>query len=70
MSFPKIAFIGAGSTVFMRHIVGDILQRPGSGGSTIALMDIRPATAPRKRDRSAQDRRVARRSGDDRNPWR
>tara|TARA_Y100001958_G_C20639606_1_gene172766 strand:+ start:339 stop:449 length:111 start_codon:yes stop_codon:yes gene_type:complete len=26
MSFPKIAFIGAGSTVFMKNIVGDVLQ--------------------------------------------
>ena len=25
---PKIAFIGAGSTVFMKNIVGDVLQRP------------------------------------------
>ena len=25
---PRIAFIGAGSTVFMKNIVGDILQRP------------------------------------------
>jgi alpha-galactosidase len=42
MSFPKIAFIGAGSTVFMRNIVGDVLSRPALGGSTIALMDIDP----------------------------
>ena len=40
MSFPKIAFIGAGSTVFMKNIVGDILQRPALAGSRIALMDI------------------------------
>ncbi|MCY4198026.1 MAG: alpha-glucosidase/alpha-galactosidase [Rhodobacteraceae bacterium] len=37
---PKIAFIGAGSTVFMKNIVGDILQRPALSGATIALMDI------------------------------
>ena len=24
---PKIAFIGAGSTVFMKNLVGDILQK-------------------------------------------
>ena len=42
MSFPRIAFIGAGSTVFMRNIVGDILQRPALAGSRIALMDIDP----------------------------
>ena len=36
----KIAFIGAGSTVFMKNIVGDVLQRPSLAGATIALMDI------------------------------
>ena len=39
---PRIAFIGAGSTVFMKNIVGDILQRPALSGATIALMDIDP----------------------------
>jgi alpha-galactosidase len=39
---PRIAFIGAGSTVFMKNIVGDILQRPATSGATIALMDINP----------------------------
>lgn len=39
---PRIAFIGAGSTVFMRNIVGDLLQRPALSGATIALMDINP----------------------------
>ena len=39
---PRIAFIGAGSTVFMKNIVGDILQRPALSGATIALMDINP----------------------------
>ena len=34
---PKIAFIGAGSTVFMKNIVGDVLQRPALSGATIAL---------------------------------
>jgi alpha-galactosidase len=38
--FPRIAFIGAGSTVFMKNIVGDILLRPALAGATIALMDI------------------------------
>ncbi len=37
---PKIAFIGAGSTVFMKNIIGDVLQRPALSGATIALMDI------------------------------
>jgi alpha-galactosidase len=40
MPSPKIAFIGAGSTVFMKNIVGDILQREATSGATIALMDI------------------------------
>jgi alpha-galactosidase len=39
---PRIAFIGAGSTVFMKNIVGDILMRPALRDSTIALMDIDP----------------------------
>ena len=39
---PKITFIGAGSTVFMKNIVGDILQRPALAGAHIALMDINP----------------------------
>lgn len=39
---PRIAFIGAGSTVFMKNIIGDVLQRPALAGSTIALMDINP----------------------------
>ena len=41
-SSPRIAFIGAGSTVFMKNIVGDILQRPALGGATLALVDIDP----------------------------
>ena len=39
---PRIAFIGAGSSVFMKHIIGDILQRPALSAATIALMDINP----------------------------
>ena len=37
---PKIAFIGAGSAVFTRNIVGDLLQRDALRGAHIALMDI------------------------------
>jgi alpha-galactosidase len=37
---PDIAFIGAGSTVFMKNIVGDVLQRPALAGARIRLMDI------------------------------
>lgn len=39
---PKIAFIGAGSTVFMKNIVGDVLLRDALSSSHIALMDIDP----------------------------
>jgi alpha-galactosidase len=39
---PKITFIGAGSSVFMKNIVGDVLQREALGGARIALMDINP----------------------------
>jgi alpha-galactosidase len=42
MAEPRIAFIGAGSTVFMKNIIGDALQRPALSGATIALMDIDP----------------------------
>jgi alpha-galactosidase len=40
MPDPKITFIGAGSSVFMKNIVGDVLQRPALAGARIALMDI------------------------------
>ena len=39
---PRIAFIGAGSTVFTKNIVGDILQRPALANATLALMDVNP----------------------------
>lgn len=39
---PKITFIGAGSSVFMRNLVGDVLQRPDLRDAQIALMDINP----------------------------
>ena len=39
---PRIAFIGAGSTVFMKNLVGDMLRRPALADATIALMDIDP----------------------------
>jgi alpha-galactosidase len=42
MPNPKITFIGAGSTVFMKNIVGDVLQREALAGARIALMDINP----------------------------
>ncbi len=37
---PKIAFIGAGSTVFAKNLLGDILSRPALAESTITLHDI------------------------------
>lgn len=37
---PRIAFIGAGSAVFMKNIIGDVLQRPALVGAHVALMDI------------------------------
>ncbi|WP_434362643.1 alpha-glucosidase/alpha-galactosidase [Parasalinivibrio latis] len=40
--YPKITFIGAGSTVFMKNIIGDILQRNALSGAEVALMDIDP----------------------------
>lgn len=40
MNNPKITFIGAGSTVFVKNILGDIFHRPALKHSQIALMDI------------------------------
>ena len=37
---PKISFIGAGSTVFAKNLLGDILQFPELAESTISLHDI------------------------------
>ena len=39
---PKIAMIGAGSTVFAKALMGDILSYPELADSHIALMDIDP----------------------------
>lgn len=36
----RIAFVGAGSTVFMKNLIGDALQMPALAGSVISLMDI------------------------------
>lgn len=38
----KIAFIGAGSTVFAKNLMGDILSFPEFANSTFSLMDIDP----------------------------
>ena len=37
---PKIAFIGAGSTVFAKNLLGDLLGFPELAGSTISLHDV------------------------------
>ena len=37
---PKITFIGAGSFVFTRNLVRDILSYPKLSGSDLYLMDI------------------------------
>jgi alpha-galactosidase len=39
---PKITFLGAGSTVFAKNLIGDILSYPHLAGSTISLHDIDP----------------------------
>src|SRR3954453_7021 len=40
---PRIAFIGAGSTVFTRNLIGDVLSLPElEDDTTFALMDIDP----------------------------
>ena len=40
---PRIAFIGAGSTVFTRKLVNDVLRMPElADATTFALMDIDP----------------------------
>ena len=40
---PKVAMIGAGSTVFAKRLMTDILSWPELAATTIALMDIDPA---------------------------
>ncbi|HGF7528150.1 TPA: alpha-glucosidase/alpha-galactosidase [Vibrio cholerae] len=40
MKNPKITFIGAGSTIFVKHILGDVFHRPALKYAEIALMDI------------------------------
>src|SRR6266536_5364985 len=37
---PKITFIGAGSTIFAKNLIGDILGFPELANSTISLFDI------------------------------
>ena len=63
---PKIAFIGAGSTVFMKNIVGDVLQRPALAGADDRADGHQPAAAGGIGDRRRQADRDARRPGDGR----
>ena len=37
---PKITFIGAGSTIFAKNLMGDILSYPEMSGATLCLHDI------------------------------
>ena len=37
---PKITFVGAGSTVFAKNLMGDILSYPELAESTLTLFDI------------------------------
>jgi hypothetical protein len=41
-NMTKIALIGAGSTVFAKNLMGDILSYPELADNTISLMDIDP----------------------------
>jgi len=40
MAGPRITLVGAGSTVFAKNLIGDILSYPELSGSTIVLFDI------------------------------
>src|SRR5262249_18918590 len=60
MGSPKIAFIGAGSTVFARALLRDLFMFPELHDAEIALMDI---DAARLRDSEMVAHRVAERAG-------
>ena len=53
---PKITFIGAGSTVFAKSLLGDILSFPELADSTISLFDI---DLPRLRTSEVVARKIA-----------
>ncbi len=54
---PKIAIVGAGSTVFARNLIGDLLRFPAlTDGTTLALMDI---DAERLQTSEVMARRIA-----------
>jgi alpha-galactosidase len=56
MTEPKIAMIGAGSTVFAKNLLGDILSSPALARCRLSLFDI---DAERLRDSMAVAQRVA-----------
>ena len=39
---PKITFLGAGSTIFAKNLLGDLLSFPELAEATISLHDIDP----------------------------
>ncbi|HOQ90091.1 MAG TPA: alpha-glucosidase/alpha-galactosidase [Candidatus Hydrogenedentes bacterium] len=39
---PKICFLGAGSTVFVRNVLGDCMRADALRGSTVSLVDLDP----------------------------
>ncbi|MFB9991344.1 hypothetical protein ACFFLM_05045 [Deinococcus oregonensis] len=41
MTTPRIAFIGAGSTVFAKNLLGDILSLPELAQADLRLFDLR-----------------------------
>ncbi len=41
-AMPKITFMGAGSTVFAKNVLGDCMMTPALRDSHIALFDIDP----------------------------
>ena len=59
---PRIAFVGAGSTVFTRNLIGDVLAQPELAGSTFALMDVDPRRL--ETSRAAAERLVAAHAAD------
>jgi len=42
MNPPRVVFVGAGSTVFTKHLVGDLLLMPELQGTELVLHDIDP----------------------------
>ena len=50
----KISFIGAGSTVFAKNLLGDILSYPELRDATISLFDIDPLSLIHISDRKVR----------------